>query len=228
MKDSLEIWDGILDLRQGNKGLENFVHYMADKTGSNTRQVRRAYRQGEERYHTFNKELTARINGLRTEEIFDLEIPSPVDRADRRPFTVAFIGRSYNLFDPFINKDLLTLVKGMGINVVTSVTIPPRERERRVSRLSKEIYWETSREIVGSILYLTEHTIADGLVFVTSFKCGIDALMQELLKRKVGTNTITSIPFMTLTFDEHTTVEGLKTRLEAFLDLIAQRKGHAG
>jgi predicted nucleotide-binding protein (sugar kinase/HSP70/actin superfamily) len=33
---------------------------------------------------------------------------------------------------------------------------------------------------------------------------------------------------MTLTFDEHTTAEGLKTRLEAFLDLIEQRKGHAG
>ena len=228
VKDSLEIWDGILDLRQGNKGLENFFRYMAGKTGSEARQVRRAYRRGEERYHTFNKELTARINGLQTEEIFDLETPSPVASTDRHPFTVAFIGRSYNLFDPFINKDLLTLVKGMGINVVTSLAIPPHERERRISRLSKEIYWETSREIVGSILYLTEHTIADGLVFVTSFKCGIDALMQELLKRKVRTNTIKSIPFMTLTFDEHTTVEGLKTRLEAFLDLIAQRNVHAG
>jgi predicted nucleotide-binding protein (sugar kinase/HSP70/actin superfamily) len=226
--DPLEIWDGILDLRQGNKGLENFVRYMADKTGSNLRQVRRAYRRGEERYRTFNQELGARINGLRAEEIFDLAIPSPVDRADGQPCTVAFIGRSYNLFDPFINKDLLTLAKGMGINIMTSLTIPRRERERRISALSKEIYWETARDIVGSILYLADHTMVDGIIFVTSFKCGIDALMQEFLKRKVGTNTITAIPFMTLTFDEHTTGEGLKTRLEAFLDLIEQRKGRAG
>jgi predicted nucleotide-binding protein (sugar kinase/HSP70/actin superfamily) len=94
--------------------------------------------------------------------------------------------------------------------------------------LSKEIYWETSREIVGSILYFAEHGIADGIIFVSSFKCGIDALMQEFLKRQVGTNKKGNIPFMTLTFDEHTTVEGTRTRLEAFLDLIDQRKDDEG
>jgi predicted nucleotide-binding protein (sugar kinase/HSP70/actin superfamily) len=228
IKDSLEIWDGVLDMRQGKRGLENFLRYVADKAGIDARQVRQAYRRGEERYQAFSRELDGRINYLRTEEIFDLEIPSPAAREDTQSSTVAFIGRSYNLFDPFINKDLLTLAKGTGIKIVTSLTIPSRERERRVSPLSKEIYWETSREIVGSILYFAERGIADGIIFVTSFKCGIDALMQEFLKRRVGTNKKGSIPFMTLTFDEHTTVEGMRTRLEAFLDLIDQRKTHAG
>ena len=97
-----------------------------------------------------------------------------------------------------------------------------------VSTLSKEIYWETAREIVGSILYFAEHRSVDGIIFVTSFKCGIDALMQEFLKRTVGKNKKGNIPFMTLTFDEHTSVEGVNTRLEAFLDLISQRKGNEG
>jgi predicted nucleotide-binding protein (sugar kinase/HSP70/actin superfamily) len=228
IKDSLEIWDGVLDMRQGNRGLEKFLRYVADKTGIEARRIRQAYRHGEERYQVFSRELDNRINYLRTEEIFDLKTPSPAAREDTHSATVAFIGRSYNLFDPFINKDLLTLAKGTGIKIVTSLTIPSRERERRVSPLSKEIYWETSREIVGSILYFADHSLADGIVFVTSFKCGIDALMQEFLKRQVGTNKKGSIPFMTLTFDEHTTVEGMRTRLEAFLDLIDQRKTHAG
>ena len=81
---------------------------------------------------------------------------------------------------------------------------------------------------MGSILYFAEQKTVDGIVFVTSFKCGIDALMQEFLKRQVGTNKKGNIPFMTLTFDEHTTVEGIRTRLEAFLDLIDQRKGYEG
>jgi predicted nucleotide-binding protein (sugar kinase/HSP70/actin superfamily) len=228
LKDKLEVWDGVIDLRQGKRGLNDFFHEVAERTGVDIAKVRQAYRKGEERYQTFNKELTERINNLGTEELFALETLSPSPTEDDHRHTVAFIGRSYNLFDPFINKDLLTLARASGMKIVTSNTIPVRERERMVLPLSKEIYWETSREIVGSILYFAEQKIVDGIVFVTSFKCGIDALMQEFLKRKVGTSKRGNIPFMTLTFDEHTTVEGIRTRLEAFLDLIDQRKGDEG
>jgi len=228
LKDRLEIWDGVIDLRQGKRGLHDFFLGIAKRTGVDIDKVRRAYQKGEERYQAFSKELTDRVNNLGIEEIFELETPCPSTTEHDHRRTIAFIGRSYNLFDPFINKDLLTLAKGSGIKVVTSNTIPLREREQRVSSLSKEIYWETSREIVGSILYFAEKRIADGIVFVTSFKCGIDALMQEFLKRQVGTNKKGNMPFMVLTFDEHTAVEGIRTRLEAFLDLIDQRKGDAG
>jgi predicted nucleotide-binding protein (sugar kinase/HSP70/actin superfamily) len=208
--------------------MNDFFHEIAEKTSIDTNKVRQAYQRGEERYQAFNKELTERINNLGTEEIFSFETPCPANNGHDCRRTIAFIGRSYNLFDPFINKDLLALAKGLGIKVITSNAIPVRERERMVVPLSKEIYWETSREIVGSILYVAEKKIADGIIFVSSFKCGIDALMQEFLKRQVGTNKKGNIPFMTLTFDEHTSVEGTRTRLEAFLDLIDQRKGDEG
>jgi predicted nucleotide-binding protein (sugar kinase/HSP70/actin superfamily) len=228
LQDAVEIWDGVIDLRHGKKGLHEFFRAMAERTGMNPNTVRRAYQRGEERYQAFSRELTGRINDLRLEDLFELEIPSPQESEHRHRHTVAFIGRPYNLLDPFINKGLLDLVKGWGIKIVTSDAIPLHERERRVSPLSKEIYWETSREIVGSILYFAEQRTVDGIVFVTSFKCGIDALMQEFLKRRVGTHEKGKIPFMTLTFDEHTTVEGVRTRLEAFLDLIDQRKENEG
>ncbi len=228
LKDQLEIWDGVIDLRQGKKGLDDFFRGIAERTGVATSKVRRAYQRGEADYQAFNKNLIDRINTLDMEEIFEAKTPCPPATEHDHRHMVAFIGRSYNLFDPFINKDLLALAKGAGIKVVTSNTIPVHERERMIKPLSKEIYWETSREIVGSILYFADQKIVDGIVFVTSFKCGIDALMQEFLKRQVGTNKKGNIPFMTLTFDEHTTTEGITTRLEAFLDLIDQRKGDEG
>jgi predicted nucleotide-binding protein (sugar kinase/HSP70/actin superfamily) len=227
LKDKLEVWDGTIDLRQGKRGMDDFFRDIAKRTGVAIKKVRKAYQTGEERYQTFSEELTERINNLGQEEIFALKTPRPKSMDDDHRHKVAFIGRSYNLFDPFINKDLLTLAKRAGIKIVTSNDIPVRERERMVVPLSKEIYWETSREIVGSILYFAEQGIVDGIIFVTSFKCGIDALMQEFLKRQVGMNKKGNIPFMTLTFDEHTAVEGIRTRLEAFLDLIDQRKGDA-
>jgi predicted nucleotide-binding protein (sugar kinase/HSP70/actin superfamily) len=228
LKDTLEIWDGVIDLRQGRKGLEAFFLDMAKRSGIDLKKVGRAYQLGEEYYQTFNRELTDRINTLGADKLFELDSPlrSTAERDYR--FTLAFIGRPYNLFDPFINKDLLALAQGWGAKIVTSHIIPFHEREEHVSSLSKEIYWETAREIVGSILSFVEHGNVDGIVFVTSFKCGIDALMQEFLKRTVGRSTKGAIPFMTLTFDEHTAVEGVKTRLEAFLDLIAQRTGDGG
>jgi len=228
LKDTVEVWDGAIDLREGKRGLDSFFSAIAERTGVDSKKVRRAYQQGEERHRAFTQELADRINSLRMEEIFDLETPCSSATENNYRYTVAFIGRPYNIFDPFINKDLLTLAKGWGVRIVTSDAIPFQERERRVSALSKEIYWETAREIVGSILSFAEQGSVDGIVFVTSFKCGIDALMQEFLKRTVGMNKKLDIPFMTLTFDEHTAVEGVKTRLEAFLDLISQRKGDEG
>jgi predicted nucleotide-binding protein (sugar kinase/HSP70/actin superfamily) len=228
LRDTLEIWDGVIDLRQGRKGLKAFFIDMAKRSGIDPKKVARAYQRGEEYYQTFNRKLIDRINTLGADKLFELDSPIRTSTKRNCRFTLAFIGRPYNLFDPFINKDLLALAQGWGAKVVTSQMIPFHEREGHVSPLSKEIYWETAREIVGSILSFTEQGGVDGIVFVTSFKCGIDALMQEFLKRTVGRNNKGDVPFMTLTFDEHTTVEGIKTRLEAFLDLIAQRKGDAG
>ncbi len=228
LKGKLEVWDGVIDLRQGRKGLHDFFLNMAKRTGTEPKKVRRAYQRGEEHYRAFNKELTDRINTMGTEEIFDPASPVPSAGKKDYQFKVAFIGRPYNLFDPFINQDLLTMVKGWGTKIVISDIIPFEERERRVSSLSKEIYWETAREIVGSILYFAEHREVDGIVLVTSFKCGIDALLQEFIKRMVGINRRGNIPFMHLTFDEHTTLEGVRTRMEAFLDVISQRKGNEG
>ncbi len=228
LKDKVEIWDGVIDLRQGKKGLHEFFLDMARRTGIDPKKIRRAYQKGLDYYQVFNKTLIERINAMGTQEIFDPTSLTPSLTEEGYKFRVAFIGRPYNLLDPFINKDLLALAKGWGIKILTSDIIPFKERERMVSHLSKEIYWEAAREIVGSILSFAERGDAEGIVLVTSFKCGIDALMQEFLKRTVGTNRRGDIPFMTLTFDEHTTVEGLRTRMEAFLDLISQRRGNEG
>jgi len=62
------------------------------------------------------------------------------------------------------------------------------------------------------------------VVFLTSFKCGIDALLQEFIKRSLKIRKESTIPFLVLSFDEHTGREGLVTRLEAFSDVIESQK----
>jgi predicted nucleotide-binding protein (sugar kinase/HSP70/actin superfamily) len=139
------------------------------------------------------------------------------------PLRVAFVGHPYNLFDTDINKDLLSLAKRLGMEIVTADSLSEKEIDREVSDLSKEIYWSSGREIVGALFHFLSGGV-DGVVFLTSFKCGIDALLQEFIKRALKVQGGSSIPLLILSFDEHTGREGLTTRLEAFRDVVEQRK----
>ncbi len=152
--------------------------------------------------------------------------PSPIKGGGKEigaPLRIAFIGHPYNLFDIDINKDLLALTKSFGMEIITSDFLSEKEIDREVSDLSKEIYWSSGREIVGSLFHFLSGGI-DGVVFLTSFKCGIDALLQEFIKRRLKVRGGSSIPLLILSFDEHTGREGLTTRLEAFRDVVEERK----
>jgi hypothetical protein len=146
--------------------------------------------------------------------------------AARLGLRVAFVGHPYNLFDADINKDILALTKSLGMEIITSDFLSEKEISREVSDLSKEIYWSSGREIVGSLFHFLSSGV-DGVIFLTSFKCGIDALLQEFIKRRLKVRGETSIPLLILSFDEHTGREGLTTRLEAFRDVIEERRSNS-
>jgi predicted nucleotide-binding protein (sugar kinase/HSP70/actin superfamily) len=146
-----------------------------------------------------------------------------VCKDEKPPLRIAFVGHPYNLFDIDINKDLLALAKNLGMEIITSDLLSEKEIDREVSDLSKEIYWSSGREIVGALFHFLSGGV-DGVVFLTSFKCGIDALLQEFIKRRLKVRGGSSIPLLILSFDEHTGREGLTTRLEAFRDVMEQRK----
>jgi predicted nucleotide-binding protein (sugar kinase/HSP70/actin superfamily) len=146
-----------------------------------------------------------------------------VCKDEKPPFRIAFIGHPYNLFDVDINKDLLALAKSLEMEILTADLLSEKEIDREVSNLSKEIYWSSGREIVGSLFHFLSAGV-DGVVFLTSFKCGIDALLQEFIKRRLKIRGGSPIPFLILSLDEHTGREGLTTRLEAFRDVVEEQK----
>ena len=53
---------------------------------------------------------------------------------------------------------------------------------------------------------------------MTSFPCGPDSLINELLIRKIK-----DIPIINIIVDEQTSEAGLHTRLESFVDIIKQK-----
>ena len=218
----LPIIDETIDLRTGrNAFLQSFLK-IGEKLGASNRESKQAFVKGEESYSRFKKEWSDRINRLSLKDLFRLDIPTP-SQEKKSTLRIAFIGHPYNLFDPDINKDVLTLTKQLGIEILTPDYLSEKEIDREVSGLSKEIYWSSGREIVGALFHFLRGGV-DGVIFLTSFKCGIDALLQEFIKRSLKIREEFTLPFLVLSFDEHTGREGLVTRLEAFKDVMEQRK----
>lgn len=218
----LSIIDETIDLRvRGNSLLRSFLK-IGEKLGASKKEAKQALVRGEQSYLKFKKEWNDRINQLPAKDLFQVNIPTP-SKDKRATLRVAFVGHPYNLFDNDINKDILTMTKNLGIEIVTSDLLSEKEIDRQISDLSKEIYWSSGREIVGALFHFLRSGV-DGVVFLTSFKCGIDALLQEFIKRSLKVQGGSSIPFLVLSFDEHTGREGLMTRLEAFRDVIESQK----
>jgi len=218
----VSIIDETIDLRKG--GISFFQSFLkiGKKLGASTQESKNAFREAEDFFSKFRKGWVDRINRLPTGQLFEVNIPTPSEGRNA-PLRVAFIGHPYNLFDVDINKDLLSLAKGFGMEAVTSDLVSEKEIDHEVSDLSKEIYWSSGREIVGSLFHFLSGGV-DGVVFLTSFKCGIDALLQEFIKRRLKVRGGPSLPLLILSLDEHTGREGLMTRLEAFRDVIEEGK----
>jgi predicted nucleotide-binding protein (sugar kinase/HSP70/actin superfamily) len=221
----VSVIDETVDLRRGGVSFFQSFLKIGKKLGASTQESKNAFRKAETSFSNFRKGWGDRINRLPTGQLFDMDIPTPQE-GKNSPLRVAFIGHPYNLFDVDINKDLLSLAKGLGMEAITPDLLSEKQIDHEVSDLSKEIYWSSGREIVGSLFHFLSGGV-DGVVFLTSFKCGIDALLQEFVKRRLKVRGGPVLPLLILSLDEHTGREGLTTRLEAFRDVIEERKSNS-
>lgn len=135
---------------------------------------------------------------------------------------VAVLGHAYNLNDPYISMNLLSKLREMGADVVTSEMVFPEDIHRGTMCMEKEIFWTFGKELMGSAFHLLEQGEIQGMVLVASFGCGPDSLVCELVERVYKRRK--KVPVLMLTLDEHTGEAGVITRLEAFIDMLRWRE----
>ncbi|MBM4276711.1 MAG: hypothetical protein FJ130_02375 [Deltaproteobacteria bacterium] len=222
MEGTVSILDETIDLRVREYSMLRSFLKTGKQLGADEKEGKRAFQKAERFFFNFQKGWEDRINELPLKQVFHLETPA-LPKSEEKPFRVAFIGHPYNLFDTDVNKDILSFAKSLGMRIITPDALSEKEIDAQVSDLSKEIYWSSGREIVGSLFHFLSGGV-DGVVFLTSFKCGIDALLQEFIRRRLKLKGGTSIPLLLLSLDEHSGREGLTTRLEAFRDVMEERK----
>lgn len=137
------------------------------------------------------------------------------------PFTIFLGGHPYNIYDKFANMNLINKLHSYGIGVITEEQVHDHKKDIEIDALMKKPYWLFYRNNYGAGRYLVKNQVIDGIVYISSFSCGIDSISIEMLK-----NDISDFPFLILKIDEHSGEAGMNTRIEAFADMLERRKLH--
>jgi len=137
--------------------------------------------------------------------------------------TVAVIGHPYNIYDTYINHNLLERLRSMDIRTLTYEMAPPEGIKTGMLDITDEHYWTYEGEVVGAAGYYFNRDDVDGVICVIAFGCGPDSVMGDMVQRSAKHR---KKHYMSIIIDEHTGEAGLITRLEAFVDMIQRRRRH--
>jgi predicted nucleotide-binding protein (sugar kinase/HSP70/actin superfamily) len=142
-------------------------------------------------------------------------------REHKNRVTVGLLGYAYSLYDPFISKGLPKKLQKLGVGIRTWEMVEPPFIGSALAGLKRPLFWNFGRLILGAGLHFLQDISIDGLIYVTTFGCGPDAVTDEILKIEAGKR---QKPFLLLNLDEHTEEGHLYTRLEAFVDMLTALK----
>lgn len=137
------------------------------------------------------------------------------------PLTVGLLGHAYHVFDPFLNMNLVEKLNALGIGVLTAERLDRKLVSAETEKLFKKPFWTFAGEYYGAAVHLSGSKRVDGLIYLSSFSCGIDSVVTELIRQSVG-----DFPLLILKLDEQTGQAGMDTRVEAFADLLKRRRKH--
>jgi hypothetical protein len=140
-------------------------------------------------------------------QMSEQSVPSARSGRTVPPVWVAVVGHPYTVYDRYISMDLLGKLEKRGIGVKT---------------IEMVCHGDINRTAYGAAMHLARSGEVDGIICLTSFGCGIDSFVNDLIERKIKRES--DIPFITMTIDEHSGEAGFNTRLEAFTDMLHWRR----
>lgn len=123
----------------------------------------------------------------------------------------------YNLYDDLVGKPIIDYLEDNNITVIYSDRINHKIIDSECKKISKDIHWTHSKEVMASINYYKDKV--NGIIIISAFPCGPDSLANELAIRKIK-----SIPILKLIMEDLNSDIGILTRLESFIDILKQKK----
>ncbi|MCL6472456.1 MAG: acyl-CoA dehydratase activase-related protein [Firmicutes bacterium] len=209
-----KILDPYFNIRLGRRRYYEAIFDFGKLFTSSKYKIWRAWQSGVRAQRLYQKKL---LSGLSP-----LDILSGIEDAPSKGnIKIGVAGHPYNVHDPYINLNLIKKLKSWGAQVFTEEMIPHKVLDREAGKLPKRLFWSYEKEVVGAAFHWMQTKSVDGIIYILSFACGQDSLIQVLLETKAKKQS--DVPLMSLVIDEHSGEAGLVTRVEAFIDMLRWR-----
>lgn len=125
---------------------------------------------------------------------------------------VLLMSHSYNTYDNMIGIPITELLKEEDIEIIYSDLFDSDECIKIAENKYKDLYWKYSKEMIGA--YELSKDKINGIIFLSTFPCGLDSLVNELLILNLN------MPYLNIVLDDLSGDNGIETRIESFLDIL--------
>lgn len=191
-----------VDVSMGRKGEEDAFLELGRTLGCPAKAVKKAYKLAKKAELAQHRERV-----LKQEQLLK-----------REGMKILIAAHSYVAEDPYMGRPVTDYLKRTGAVPLRADLVDRDAALKRSRELSPTCKWEISREILGGIALRRDQV--DGIILLSAFPCGPDAMVNELIARRVE-----GVPMLNLVLDSQSGTAGVETRLESFIDIIRFQKG---
>lgn len=220
-KELPRIIDTEVNLRKSDKALKKAIIDSGKYFEKSSRKIYKAFYEALKQYDDYVKMMTTGIIPLKAiGKNDDMNIMSNIVKKNHNR-RILILGHSYNIYDQYINMELVKKLKNIRFDVITVEMVEEKKAREYASKLPKRMFWTHGQRIIGAAYSLIDENYISGIIYVSAFGCGLDSVFIDLIERKAKE---AKIPFTLLTIDEQTGEAGINTRVEAFTDMLDWRE----
>ena len=108
----------------------------------------------------------------------------------------------------------------LNIKVVTTEMLSPWIINKEAKSYPKRIFWEFSKNTLGSVFYYSKQEEIAGFILMSSFGCGPDSMTASIIQHYL--KGVKDKPLLNLTIDEHTGEAGINTVWKLFMICLCE------
>jgi len=151
----------------------------------------------------------------KTENAVALKAQQQLLEKDR--IKILIIAHRYNIYDKYIGEPIIRTLHSLDTIPINGTIVDEKRAIQKSVQLSETLPWVFNKELLGSIAEYRDSV--DGIILMSSFPCGPDSMVNEIIIRRVKDK-----PILNLVLDGQEGGAGLETRLESFVDIIKFRR----
>ncbi len=130
---------------------------------------------------------------------------------------ILIIAHRYTVLDKYIGEPITSMLEKMGATPIFGHVVDEKEALVKSEEISATLPWLFNKELIGALAIYKERV--DGIILMSTFPCGPDSLVNEVIIRKIKDK-----PILNLILDGQEGTAGLETRLESFIDIIMYKR----